>query len=169
VTIGFRRELPVTLAPARMHIRPFRESDFNDWLRMSVALFPESAANELAAGMREFLEREDGAVFVAERADGSVAGFVEVGRRPYADGCDSSPVGFIEAWFVDEDVRRAGYGRALLAAAEEWARARGYTEMASDALLDNVVSHRAHEASGYQEVERAVRFRKPLYPSSDSR
>jgi aminoglycoside 6'-N-acetyltransferase I len=150
-----------------MLIRRFKESDSSEWLRMSVALFPEASANELAAGMRDFLNREDAAVFIAERPDGSVAGFVEVGSRPYADGCESSPVGFIEAWFVDEDVRRAGYGRALLAAAEDWARDRGYTEMASDALLDNVVSHRAHEASGYEEVERAVRFRKPLQPPND--
>lgn len=147
-----------------MHIRPYRESDFSEWLRMSIALFPAHSASELAPGMRDFLAREDGAVFIAERPDGTVGGFVEVGSRPYADGCDTSPVGFIEAWFVDEDIRRTGCGRALLEAAEGWARARGYTEMASDALLENVVSHRAHEASGYQEVERAVRYRKSLVP-----
>mgnify|MGYP006185073793 CR=1 FL=1 len=33
---------------------------------------------------------------------------------------------------------------ALIEAAEAWARSAGYTEMGSDALLDNLVSHRAH-------------------------
>ena len=47
-------------------------------------------------------------------------------------------------------------------ALEEWARQRGYAEMASDALLDNERSHRAHEASGYEEVGRVVQFRKAL-------
>jgi aminoglycoside 6'-N-acetyltransferase I len=129
---------------------------------MSVALFPEHPAEELAAGMREHLARPDAAVFIAERPDGSTAGFVEVGARPYADGCDTSPVGYVEAWYVDPDVRRAGVGRALLAAAEEWARGRGYREMASDTLLDNEVSHAAHRAAGYEEVDRVVQFRKVL-------
>lgn len=145
-----------------MQIRPFRESDFDAWLRLSAALFPEHTPDELAPWMHEFRAREDGAVFIACRDDGTVCGFVEVASRPYADGCDTSPVGFIEAWFVDPDMRRTGVGRALLAAAEDWARARGYSEMASDALLDNIISHRAHEAAGYIEVERAVRYRKPL-------
>lgn len=145
-----------------MRIRAYRDADWNDWLRMSRALFPEATAAEHAADMRSFREREDAEVFVAERADGSLAGYVEVGARPYVDGCATSPVGYIEAWFVDADVRRAGVGRALLAAAEEWARALGLREMGSDALLDNVVSHEAHRRAGYEEVDRVVQFRKPL-------
>lgn len=129
---------------------------------MNVALFPEYSAAELESGMIEFRGRADGEVFIAERDDGSVAGFVEVGSRPYADGCDTSPVGYIEAWYVDPDVRRLGYGRALLGAAEEWARGQGYREMASDALIDNDVSYAAHRRAGYDEVERIVQFRKLL-------
>src|SRR5205814_2922363 len=145
-----------------MNVRPYRDSDWDAYLRMSVALFPEHSPETLAPGMREFLTRGDGAVFVAERADGSVAGFVEVGTRPYADGCETSPVGYIEAWFVDPDMRRQRIGRALLTAAEDWARRMGYSEMASDAQLDNVVSHVAHRRAGYAEVDRVVQFRKPL-------
>ena len=145
-----------------MKIRPYRDEDWSEWLRMSVALFPEYAADELAKGMQEFRARSDADVFVVDRADGSLAGFVEAGTRPYADGCDTSPVGYVEAWYVDEDVRRQGYGRSLLEAAESWARRQGYLEMASDALLDNHASHAAHRASGYDEVERIVQFRKFL-------
>lgn len=129
---------------------------------MSAALFPQYSADDLADGMREFRTRTDADVFVVERPAGGLAGFVEVGARPYADGCDTSPVGYIEAWYVDPDVRRRGYGRALLAAAEEWARARGYREMASDAQLDNTTSHAAHHRAGYEEVDRVVQFRKSL-------
>lgn len=145
-----------------MHIRLFRESDFDSWLRLSAALFPEHTPTELAPWLREFRARTDAEVFIACRDDDTICGFVQVASRPYADGCDTSPVGFIEAWFVDPDMRRTGVGRALLAAAEDWARARGYSEMASDALIDNTISHRAHERAGYIEVERAVRYRKSL-------
>jgi aminoglycoside 6'-N-acetyltransferase I len=145
-----------------MNVRPYRDEDWSEWLRMSVALFPEYTALELAKGMKEFRGRSDADVFVVDRGDGSLAGFVEAGSRPYAEGCDTSPVGYVEAWYIDEDVRRRGFGRALLEAAEDWARQQGYSEMASDALLDNETSHRAHKASGYAEVERIVTFRKPL-------
>ena len=144
-----------------MRVRPFRE-DWEEWLRMSVALFPDVEPTDLERGMREFRARDDAEVFIAERDDATVAAFVEVGSRAYADGCDSSPVGYIEAWYVDPDVRRSGFGRTLLEAAEEWARGRGYSEMASDALLENTISHDAHRAAGYEEVERAVHFRKAL-------
>src|SRR5438105_1261406 len=131
-----------------MRTRVYRDADWSDWLRLSRALFPEYSAEELAAGMREHRARSDAEVFVAERPDGSVAGFVEVGTRPYADGCETSPVGYVEAWYVDADVRRQGYGRALLAAAEEWARGIGCSEIASDARLDNPVSYAAHRRAG---------------------
>jgi aminoglycoside 6'-N-acetyltransferase I len=129
---------------------------------MSMSLFPHTGPEDHEGDMRRLLERDDAAVFIAERPDGTPCGYVEVGSRPYVDGCDTSPVGYIEAWWVDPDVRRAGYGRALLSAAEDWARSRGYTEMGSDALLDNTVSHEAHRRNGYEEVDRVVQFRKSL-------
>jgi len=51
---------------------------------------------------------------------------------------------------------------ALVAAAEEWARSHGYTELASNADLENHGSHRAHAAAGFEEVERTVHYRKAL-------
>jgi aminoglycoside 6'-N-acetyltransferase I len=71
-------------------------------------------------------------------------------------------VGYIEGWYVDEYVRRCGVGRALVEAAEAWARSRGCRQMASDAELGNDVSHQAHRAVGYQETARLVLFEKDL-------
>jgi len=147
-----------------MRIRQYRDADWDDWRRMDEALHPHNDSEDVAGDMRAFLARPDAAVFVAERPDGSVCGYVEVGARFYADGCYSSPVGYIEGWYVDPDVRRSGYGSALLEAAERWARGRGYTEMASDAQLGNDVSLEAHQSSGYEVVDRVVQFRKSLAP-----
>jgi len=36
------------------------------------------------------------AVFVADRGDGTLCGFVEIGSRTYAEGCESTPVAFLE-------------------------------------------------------------------------
>ena len=148
----------------QMRTRAYRDADWMELLRLSQALAPQYAVEEHANDLRSCLARADAAVFVLERPEGGLAGYVEVGTRAYADGCASSPVGYIEAWYVDPDVRRDGHGRSLLAEAEGWARARGYAEMASDALVDNDVSLRAHERSGYEVVDRIVQFRKALAP-----
>jgi GNAT superfamily N-acetyltransferase len=87
---------------------------------------------------------------------------VERGSRDYAEGCLTSPVGYIEGWWVDPDVRGQGLGALLISAAENWARSRGYTEIASDADLNNAISQLAHRALGYEETQRIVCYRKQL-------
>jgi CubicO group peptidase (beta-lactamase class C family) len=86
----------------------------------------------------------------------------EASVRSYADGCETAPAGYLEAWYVDPDVRRQGVGRALVMAAEAWVHRQGCHEMASDAGLDNTVSQAAHERLGYRETGRAVQFCKAL-------
>jgi len=100
--------------------------------------------------------------FVIDRGDGRLGGYVEVGTRPYAAGCDTSPVAYVEAWYVDEDLRRQGLGGRLFAAVENWARAHGHTELASGSLIDNGTSIAAHKSLGFTEVERQVHFAKRL-------
>jgi aminoglycoside 6'-N-acetyltransferase I len=63
---------------------------------------------------------------------------------------------------VDRDFQGRGIGRALVEAAESYARAAGHDEMASDSDLENADGIAAHLALGYQEVERFVTFRKSL-------
>ena len=133
---------------------------------MRAALYPDPPVSEID----DRLDAMDAggthpvgvAVLVADRGDGMLAGFVEIGSRSYAEGCESAPVAYLEGWYVDPDARRSGLGRRLVEAAEDWARANGFTELASDAELDNEVSHRAHRALGFDEVERQVCFRKRL-------
>ena len=150
-----------------MIVRRFADTDWNEWFRMSRALFNGETSESDMDEMRATLARPDAAVFVVDREEhGSLGGYVEAGARSIVDGCSSSPVGYIEAWYVDPDLRRSGLGRALLEAAENWARGMGYREMGSDALIDNEVSHAAHQHNGYQIVDRVVNFRKDLYPVS---
>jgi aminoglycoside 6'-N-acetyltransferase I len=147
-----------------MRIRPAEELDGAEWLRMRNAMWP---SDDHAVEIDRYFRRSGDAelpalVLVAEREAGALAGFLELGLRPYAEGCASSPVPFIEGWFVDEDVRRAGVGTQLVRAAERWAKSQGYREMASDVELDNEVSIAAHGRLGYEEVTRLVCFRRDL-------
>ena len=141
-------------------IRRARQADAAEVLRLWMALFPDDTT--AVESIQSLLDgRERAALIVAERESG-LGGFLEVGTRPYAEGCETSPVAYIEAWYVDEDIRRQSIGRALFRAAEDWAREQQLSEIASDALIENEISIAAHKALGYQEVERIVCFRRDL-------
>jgi aminoglycoside 6'-N-acetyltransferase I len=143
-------------------IRRARATDRAEHARMRAALWPDEDAAELASELDAFLADPTQVAFVAEREDGRLCGFAEASIRKFANSNDESPCAFLEGWWVDQDVRRTGIGRALVAAVEGWAREHGFHELGSDALLDNVDSHRAHHAIGFEEIERVVYFRKLL-------
>lgn len=143
-------------------IRRATSEDKSDWLRMRQALWPEAPAEYLSYDMDAKLANSNYVIFLASEADGRPVAFIEAGLRDYAEGCESSPVGYIEAWYVDEHVRGQKLGRDLIRAAEEWAREKGMREMGSDTWLENETSIAAHLRLGYQEVERLVHFVKRL-------
>jgi aminoglycoside 6'-N-acetyltransferase I len=146
-----------------MDVRVYTPADHSEWLRMRRALWPELADEDEGADAAAWLARPDAVVLVAVRPGHvGLGGFAEVGERAYVDGCSTSPVAYLEGWYVDPDLRRQGVGTALIRAAESWSRGRGHREMASDALLENLISQEAHQALGFDEVERAVRYRKTL-------
>ncbi len=146
-----------------MHVRQVRDGDDAEWMRMRDILWPGLSAATHVTDMADFRsDQTTQMVFVIDREVGRLGGFIETGTRRYADRCETSPVGYIEGWYVDPDLRRAGWGRALVQAAEAWARSCGYAEIASDCFLENEVSLRAHTALGYEETERLIHFRKPL-------
>lgn len=142
-----------------VNIRKVQTTDKDEYLRMRQALWPASYHQ---AELEQFFQQREWTTFVAERENGSLCGFLEVGERPWAEGCESSPVGYIEGWYVDPDMQRQGVGRSLVEAAEAWAREQGFTEMGSDALTQNETSLKAHTALGYKEIEQVVAFAKRL-------
>ena len=101
-------------------------------------------------------------VFVWERPDGALGGFVSFSLRPWAEGCTAMPVPYIEGWWVEPDLRRSGVGRALFAAVEQWCRENGFHELGSDVELRNDVSLQAHAALGFEPTLRLQFFRKDL-------
>ena len=143
-------------------IRRATHEDKWSWLQMRQRLWPEAPLDYLSFDLDDRLADPDYAVFVASRGEESLSAFIEAGLRDYAEGCESSPVGYIEAWYVDEHLRGQKLGRELILVAERWAREKGCTEMASDTWLENEASITAHLKLGYTEVERLVHFAKRL-------
>jgi aminoglycoside 6'-N-acetyltransferase I len=152
---------------APVQVRLGASADLEVVSRLFFALWPEGPLAEHQEEARAILAGSPPStlplvIFVAE-IEGAVIGFIEVGLRSHADGCDTRrPVGFIEGWCVESSHRDRGVGRALMRTAEEWARSQGCRELASDTWVDHESSQRAHEALGFEVVDRCVHFRKAL-------
>lgn len=146
-------------------MRHARPEDALSWAALRHALWPDESPEELGREAQAFFSGSDQrllAVLLAEEEPGNLLGFAELSLRPYAEDCRTSPVAFLEGWYVIPSARRKGVGRALVVAAEAWGRAQGCREFASDTTLDNTLSAAAHLALGFEDAGVLRCFRKEL-------
>jgi aminoglycoside 6'-N-acetyltransferase I len=146
-----------------IEVRPATRADAPAWLRMRATLWPDDSDSH----SREVKQYFDGSlrnpleVLIAVESGGAI-GFVELSIRNYAEDCVTDRVAYLEGWYVESGFRGRGVGRALIAAAERWAKAQGCTEFGSDTVIDNEASARAHRALGFEETAQIRCFRKAL-------
>jgi aminoglycoside 6'-N-acetyltransferase I len=154
--------MPASEAPVTVHTCGLAELD--DWSVLRGELWADGTADEHREFAAASLDEPTRLVaFLARDSEGLAVGFAEATLRfDYVNGCATSPVGFLEGLYVRETARRRGIARGLVVAVEQWARERGCTELASDALLENAVSQKTHRGIGFAETERVVFFRKSL-------
>lgn len=143
-------------------IRKAESTDLPALTRLALELWPENEFAGLLEDLTDIFHREDAAFYLA--LDGETAiGFAQSQlRRDYVEGTETSPVGYLEGIFVEEDYRRKGIAKALLAACEGWARSLGCSEFASDCELDNAQSLYFHQKLGFREANRIICFTKKL-------
>ena len=134
------------------------------WLELREALWADCPREQQLLEMAEHVAiPQRFADFVAYSEWGKPVGLAEAAMRTdYVNGTTSTPVAFLEGIYVLPESRRQGVAASLVDAVCGWARASGCGELASDALLENSLSHAVHRALGFEETERVVFFRKPL-------
>ncbi len=148
-----------------MLVRPLERQDAPEWARMRIALWPSEEDEDNSRIVEEFLEgrcSNPAEVLLALDDDDRIAGFVELSIRPFAEGCHTGKVAYLEGWYVEPDLRGQGFGAALVEASGEWGRSMGCVEMGSDSEIGNETSAAAHIALGFLEQGRIICFRKPL-------
>jgi len=136
-----------------------------EWAALRAELWPDQGADEHREELAATLASVNDGDFacVALTGEGDCVGFAEAAlRSDYVNGCETSPVVFLEGIFVARPHRRSGIAGMLCRAVEDWGRAQGCTEFASDAAIDNAQSHALHRALGFVETERVVYFRKAV-------
>lgn len=143
-------------------IRRAAPDDLASAARLALALWPDNDLEELSGELIPVLDAPDAAIFLCLRG-GEAVGFAQCQlRRDYVEGCESSPVGYLEGVYVAEKFRRRGVAAALLKACEGWALLQGCREFASDCELDNTDSLGFHLANGFEEAGRIICFTKQL-------
>lgn len=129
---------------------------------MRTQLWPTSTLQEHSLELDNLLKSSSFLGIVALNEDKYV-GFAEASIRPFANGCDSRPVIFLEGIWVDSEYRNTGVGKGLLEQVEHWARSQNINEIGSDTEIQNQVSYACHLKWGFEETERVIYFRKKLF------
>lgn len=130
--------------------------------KIAIKMWSEHSLDELAKEFEETIDCEESAIFML-MVDNQAVGFAQCQlRHDYVEGTDSSPVGYLEGIFLEQEFRHRGNAKKLLAQCEEWAKNKGCTEFASDCESDNDESLKFHINMGFTEVNRIICFKKQL-------
>lgn len=137
-------------------------ADLDVWSRMRACLWGSLDLDGHRAEIAAMVGNARHRAYLAVGPNGEACGFAEVSIRDYANGCTQTPVPFLEGIWVEPKTRRSGVGASLLSRITSDLRGEGHVELCSDAGLENLTSHEAHAAWGFDETQRVVYFRKPL-------
>jgi aminoglycoside 6'-N-acetyltransferase I len=146
-----------------MEIREAKESDLQQWSEMRSALWPKCSDNHVTE-LEDYFRGESIDItqaYIAE-TETEIVGFMELNIRSYAEGSRSPRVPYVEAWYVKPEYQGKGYGSQLMWKAEQWAKAQGFSELASDTDIENHRSIVLHKHLGFVETDRLVCFLKSL-------
>jgi GNAT superfamily N-acetyltransferase len=158
--------LTPTLRPASPEDEPFLLA-----LTARLAAFPVPAwrtREEIAAADHAILldalhhPGPQALILVAESPPGIPAGYVFVSTKQ--DYFTGRPHAHVEVLAVTEAAQGRGVARALMAAAEEWARARGDHAITLNVFDLNAAARGLYDRLGYQ--PETVHYRKGLHTAS---
>jgi GNAT superfamily N-acetyltransferase len=168
----------MTSADFRVSVRPARDEDGEFILALVPRLMefgppPWYDAARMVATDLETIGRilkeppANTAVFVAEDDAGARLGFIHLNST--VDYFTREEVGHVSDVVVAPGGEGRGVGRALMAAAEEWARGRGYRLLTLNAFVRNTRARRLYERLGYGEdmVKYVKELRRPAPPGRD--
>lgn len=150
-----------TLRPATPDDRAFIDS-----LSPRLSGVPRPPWHDLAA-MEAFQERhfassfapvEGEATLIATARDGTRLGYIHL--RPGRDGVTDEPCGYISLLATTKESEGTGVATRLMAAAEEWARGRGYRLLSLDVFADNRRAVDFYQRGGFR--SETFRMVKPL-------
>ena len=125
--------IPTQAINAVVQIRPVTHADFDAWLRLRTAHWPNGAADhgpEIAAFFAG-MASEPQAVFLAE-CNGRAIAVMELSIRKDLPMLPNVDVGYVEGFYIEPEFRGRGITRRLLRFAQDWSRKQHCAAFASD-------------------------------------
>lgn len=130
--------------------------------KLAIQMWEDNSVEGLTEEFIELIEKDDAQIFI-KFVENKAVGFAQcLLRYDYVEGTESSPVGYLEGIFVEEEYRGKGYAKELMSECQKWTKEKGCYEFASDCELDNVTSLKFHTAMGFKEANRIICFTKKL-------
>ena len=146
-----------------MTIKTIQKKDFDVWVALGLLLRAHHSKKDTEEEFKGILKSKNEEAFLCKDDEGNAVGFMNVSvRYEYVSGAHSSPVGYIEGIFIQEQHRRKGYAKKLIHVAEAWAKRKGCKEIGSDAYVENTVSQAFHTKVGFRQYRVLVHFMKKL-------
>jgi GNAT superfamily N-acetyltransferase len=144
--------------PAPLQIRPAGDGDVASLAALTLELGYAAQSDAIAGRLRAVATDARQALLVAEQ-NGAVVGWLQINDSVALEsGRRAEIVGLV----VSASVRRQGVGRALVAAAEDWARARGIDRLVVRSNLTRSESHRFYPDIGFAPVKHQAVYVKRL-------
>jgi aminoglycoside 6'-N-acetyltransferase I len=162
--VSQRRGRRVSPPQQTLEVRAATSSDLDAIVLLRMALLHEEAKSNLVARLRPDAPQRARALFAAELASergitllasiaGQAIGVVRCSTSRSAELVSPSRYAYLSWAWVRPEYRRQGVLRALVAAAEQWSRERGLSEMRLRVTMDNAVGDAAWSALGFAPVE----------------
>jgi aminoglycoside 6'-N-acetyltransferase I len=140
----------------------------DNWADLRAKLWPRYSLEYHRTEISDLLSKSanNRVAFIAIAGTGQAIGFAEAAlRHDFVNGCESSPVIFLEGIYVIPSARRGGVAMSLYKMVEAWGIQSGCHEIASDTPTANTDSQIFHKVLGFEERERVVFFRKVVRES----
>lgn len=146
-----------------MHVKKLTPEFLAQWVHLRKQLWPEDGAEKHLNDGLEILDAEHLSSFLLLNDEQYVIAFADASiRHDYVNGCQHSPVVYLEGIFVLPQWRLKKCAKKLVHAVEKWGKASGCKELASDAELENIASHKMHQKLGFKITEKVVFFQKNI-------
>jgi GNAT superfamily N-acetyltransferase len=143
----------------QVSIRVMRPEDATAVATLATQLGYPADQSQITARYTIISDRQDACLFVAERLDAGVIGWIHV-QAAYLLASD--PRAEIWGLVVDESARGTGVGRRLVEAAEVWARTRDMDAIVVRSNQLRVDTRAFYEHLGYRVIKTQNAFRKSL-------
>lgn len=140
-------------------IRQAREQDCAELARLAGQLGYAASEDTMRKRLQRLLSSSTDAVFVAETADGGLAGWI---HGVLSQVLESDYRVEIAGLIVDERFRQKGVGRDLVERVEHWGVEHGVEQASVRCRTTRADAHRFYESLGYTQAKTQIVFRKSL-------